>query len=206
MKKYLLKVVSLPLTSTYVFTYNNRVNVRSVRKKIKGEYSMSMDSKQARSTASKVQVGDRAPDFTLPDQAGKEVRFSDLLGQKSVVLYFYPKDDSPGCTAEACTFRDNYEVFKDEGAEVVGISSDSAASHQKFATKHKLPYILLSDGDKAVRKLYGVSATLGLLPGRVTYIIDRTGIVRHVFSAQFTPEKHITEALRTLQNLDKERV
>ena len=166
---------------------------------------MSIESGQARSSG-KVQVGDRAPDFTLSDQSGKEVHFNELLGMKSIVLYFYPKDETPGCTAEACAFRDNYEVFKDEGAEVVGISSDSTAAHQQFATKHSLPFILLSDTNGSIRKRYGVSSTFGFMPGRVTYVIDKQGIVRHIFSAQFTPEKHITEALRTLQNLEKEQV
>ena len=146
-------------------------------------------------------VGDRAPDFTLPDQTGKPVRLSDLLGERAIVLYFYPKDESRGCTAEACSFRDSYEVFKDAGAEVVGVSSDSVDSHQRFATHHRLPFILLSDAGSALRKRYGVPTTLGLLPGRVTYIIDREGIVRHIFSSQIQVEKHITEALGTLQKM-----
>ncbi len=166
---------------------------------------MSTENGQAKS-AGNVKVGDQAPDFTLSDQAGKEVHFNELLGKKSIVLYFYPKDETAGCTAEACAFRDSYETFKDEGAEVVGVSSDSTAAHQKFATKHRLPFILLSDTDGRVRKRYGVPTTLGILPGRVTYVIDKQGIVRHIFSAQFTPEKHITEALKTLQNLEKEQV
>jgi thioredoxin-dependent peroxiredoxin len=160
---------------------------------------------QARSSG-KVKVGDRAPDFTLADQAGKEVQFGELLGKKSIVLYFYPKDETAGCTAEACAFRDSYEVFKDEGAEVVGVSSDSTAAHQQFATKHRLPFVLLSDTNGSVRKRYGVPTTFGLLPGRVTYVIDKQGIVRNIFSAQFTPEKHITQALKTLQDMEKERV
>jgi len=173
-------------------------------KRIKGDYTiMSLDSKQTKLTRGKVQVGDRAPDFTLPDQAGKDVRLGDLLGNKNIVLYFYPKGDSAGCTAEACSFRDSYEVFKEAGAEVIGVSSDSAESHQRFATKHKLPFILLSDADGSLRKRYGVPTTFGLLPGRVTYIIDKQGVVRHIFSSQFTPEKHITEALKTLQDMSK---
>jgi peroxiredoxin Q/BCP len=161
---------------------------------------MSIEHRQA---TNGVRVGDRVPDFTLPDQSGKDVRFSDLLGKTNIVLYFYPKDDSPGCTAEACAFRDSYQVFQDQGAEVVGISSDATASHQKFAAKHNLPYILLSDSSGVVRKLFKVPATFGLLPGRVTYIIDKQGVVRHIFSSQFAPEKHISEALKTLQELDK---
>ncbi|WP_373323933.1 peroxiredoxin [Dictyobacter formicarum] len=148
----------------------------------------------------KVQVGDRAPDFTLSTQDGKQVSLKDYHGQKAVVLYFYPKDDTPGCTAEACAFRDSYEVFKDAGAEVLGVSSDSVAAHQKFSTKYRLPFILLSDKDGAVRKRYGAVSAFGLIPGRVTYIIDKDGIVRHVFSSQLAAERHIDEALKTLHS------
>ena len=101
-------------------------------------------------TGRRVSVGDHAPDFTLPDQSGKPVRLSDLLGERAVVLYFYPKDETGGCTAEACSFRDSYEVFKDAGAEVVGVSSDTVESHQSFATHHRLPFVLLSDADGAL--------------------------------------------------------
>ena len=151
----------------------------------------------------KVQVGDRAPQFSLPTQTGTTTNLEDLLGKGPVVLYFYPKDDTPGCTAEACSFRDSYEVFKEAGAEVIGISSDSVSSHGQFASKHRLPYMLLSDAKGVVRKQYGVPTTFGLLPGRVTYVIDKEGVVRHIFSSQFTPEKHITEALQTLQTAGK---
>jgi peroxiredoxin Q/BCP len=148
-----------------------------------------------------VNVGDAAPEFSLPDAAGKQVRLSDFRGKKAVVLYFYPKDDTPGCTKEACSFRDNYEAFKDAGAEVIGVSSDSEASHQKFADKFKLPFTLVADGGGAVRKRYGVPATLGLLPGRVTFVIDRDGIVRHVFNSQLQATKHVDEALSVLKRL-----
>ncbi len=148
-----------------------------------------------------VSVGDTAPDFTLPSQSGESVSLKDFIGKKSVVLYFYPKDDTPGCTAEACAFRDSYEVFKDAGAEVIGVSDDSPDSHQKFAAKHRLPFILLSDSGKQLRKLYGVPSTLGLLPGRVTYVIDKTGVVRHIFNSQLNFKGHIEESLKTLQEL-----
>ncbi len=148
-----------------------------------------------------VQVGDTAPDFTLPSQSGETVSLKDFIGKKSVVLYFYPKDDTPGCTAEACAFRDSYEVFKEAGAEVIGVSDDSSASHQKFASKYNLPFILVSDTGKQLRKLYGVPSTLGLLPGRVTYVIDKSGIVRHIFNSQFNFKGHIEEALKTLKDL-----
>jgi peroxiredoxin Q/BCP len=154
-------------------------------------------------TLAKVKVGDRAPDFTLPSQNGENTTLSSYLGKKNVVLYFYPEDESPGCTKEACSFRDNYEYFKDLGAEVIGVNAGTMESHKQFAAKNNLPFILLSDKDNGVRKLYGVPSTLGLIPGRVTYIIDKEGTVRHIFSSQFQPEKHILEALAVLRNLEK---
>src|SRR5579859_4852569 len=116
----------------------------------------------------RVQAGDKAPDFTLPSQSGESVRLYDRLGDRVVVLYFYPKDDTPGCTAEACGFRDSYETFTDAGAEVIGVSSDSVDRHAAFAGKHSLPFTLLSDQGARVRKSYGV-VVLGVVPGRVTY-------------------------------------
>ncbi len=146
-----------------------------------------------------IKVGDLAPDFALPTTADGAKRLKDFEGKKAVVLYFYPKDETPGCTAEACAFRDSYEDFKDAGAEVIGVSSDSEESHEQFASHHRLPFVLISDPDSALRKLYGVpnenTQQFGLVPGRVTYVIDKHGIVRLVFSAIFSPEKHITEAL-----------
>lgn len=150
----------------------------------------------------KVQVGDHAPLFSLRTQGGNTVSLEDFLGKSVIVLYFYPKDDTSGCTAEACSFRDNYEVFKQAGAEVIGVSSDSEESHQRFASKHRLPFLLLSDEKGSLRKLYGVPATLGILPGRVTYIIDKQGIVRHIFNDMFHPQKHISEALQIIQGLE----
>jgi peroxiredoxin Q/BCP len=145
-----------------------------------------------------VNVGDRAPDFTLPAQDGRSVTLGDFLGKKAVVLYFYPMDETPGCTAEACAFRDSYEVFAEAGAEVIGVSSDSADSHKQFAAHHRLPFILLSDTGGKVRKRYGVSRWLGLIPGRVTFVIDRAGIVRHVFASQFEATRHVAEAMQGL--------
>jgi peroxiredoxin Q/BCP len=152
----------------------------------------------------KINVGDKAPDFTLPSQMGDNVTLSEYFGKKNVVLYFYPKDETRGCTREACEFRDRYDVFTSLGAEVLGVSSDTLESHKSFATHHGLPFLLLSDEDGKVRKLYGVPSTMGIIPGRVTYIIDKKGIVRHVFSSQFQPEKHIAEALKILKELEKE--
>jgi peroxiredoxin Q/BCP len=145
-----------------------------------------------------VQVGGRAPDFTLPDANGKDVRLADFAG-RPVVLYFYPKDDTPGCTKEACTFRDQYQDFQDAGAAVLGVSSDSSESHRRFAAKHRLPFTLLADRGGQVRKRYGVPATLGLLPGRVTFVIDGAGVVRHVFNSQLDATRHVKEALHVLR-------
>ncbi len=153
----------------------------------------------------KVQVGDLAPDFRLPTQSGEQVSLKDFLGKKNVVLYFYPMDNTPGCTTQACAFRDSYEVFKDAGAEVIGVSSNTQESHEQFSAKYHLPFLLLSDQGGAVRKRYGVPAFLGLLPGRVTYIIDMGGVVRHIFSAHFAAEKHIPAALKTLETLREEQ-
>ena len=148
-----------------------------------------------------IKVGDAAPDFTLQSQKGESVSLSSFKGQKPVVLYFYPKDDTPGCTTESCTFRDSYQDFQELGAEVIGISSDSPDSHQKFANKYSLPFTLVSDAGSKVRQAYGVPATLGLLPGRVTYVIDQAGTVRHIFNSQFNPKKHVDEALTVLKGL-----
>jgi thioredoxin-dependent peroxiredoxin len=146
-------------------------------------------------------VGDRVPDFELADQNGKPVSMGRFRGRTNIVLYFYPKDDTSGCTRESCSFRDHYEEFKDAGAEVVGVSSDSPGSHEKFASKYSLPFTLLSDPGGRVRKAFGVPATLGLIPGRVTYVIDKQGVIRHVFNSQFNPNAHVDEALRVLATL-----
>jgi thioredoxin-dependent peroxiredoxin len=166
---------------------------------------MSTENVQIPVSGAKIVVGDRAPDFTLATQSGKPVSLHDFLHEKAVVLYFYPKDDTAGCTAEACAFRDSYAVFKDAGAEVIGVSSDSEASHQHFAGKHSLPFILASDPKGATRKLYGVANKFGIIPGRVTYVIDKQGIVRHIFSSMISMEKHITESLQTIQTLNAQQ-
>lgn len=150
----------------------------------------------------KIKKGSKIPHFILPDQNGNDFDIDQSPGKKNMVIYFYPKDDTPGCTKEACSFRDQFEDFKDAGAEVIGISGDSVESHKQFAQKHNLPYTLLSDSNNKVRKLFGVpSDFLGLLPGRVTYIVDKEGVVQHVFNSQFNAEKHVKEALKVLEKL-----
>ena len=149
-------------------------------------------------------VGDKAPDFTLPSQSGEQVRLQDRLGQGVVVLYFYPKDETSGCTREACAFRDSHEVFTDAGAEVIGVSSDSVDKHAAFATHHKLPFTLLSDKGGKVRKAYEVPSTLGFIPGRVTYVIDRDGTVRHVFNSMTNIDRHVKDALEVVRRLQAE--
>jgi peroxiredoxin Q/BCP len=128
---------------------------------------------------------------------------NNFLGKKLVVLYFYPKDDTLGCTKEVCAFRDNFEDFRKLNAEVIGISSDSVESHRAFLKRHDLPFTLLSDEEGNVRKLYGVPTTLGLFPGRVTYVIEEEGVVRHVFSSQLGVERHVAEAVEALRGYDR---
>lgn len=144
-----------------------------------------------------LQIGDPAPDFTLPDQDGQPVALKDLRGQR-VVIYFYPKDDTPGCTAEACGFRDSFARFQELGAEVWGVSGDDNVSHRRFAERYNLPFPLLSDRGNALRQLMGVPKTLGLIPGRVTYIADADGVVRHIFSNLLDGPAHVAEAEQVL--------
>jgi len=150
-----------------------------------------------------VQVGDHAPDFTLTSQSGQQVSLAEFRGSKAVVLFFYPKDGTAVCTKEACSFRDAYEDFVQAGAVVIGVSSDSAESHKAFASGHRLPFVLLADTDGSVRQAFGVPKTLGIMPGRVTYVIDKEGIVRHVFSSQFAADRHVAEALTVVRQLAK---
>ena len=151
-----------------------------------------------RRSMSELANGSSAPDFELPDQKGDVVRLKQFRG-RSVVLFFYPKDDTTGCTIEACRFRDDFERFAEAGAEVIGISDDSGDSHRKFIAKYKLPFTLLSDKGGRVRKLYGVKKTFGIIPGRVTFVIDQVGTVRHMFSSQSSPAKHVDEALEAIR-------
>jgi peroxiredoxin Q/BCP len=146
-------------------------------------------------------VGNVAPGFRLQTSKGEYVSLEDFHGRKNVVVYFYPKDFTRGCTAEACEFRDSYEEFKNLGAEVIGISNDNQKSHGAFASEHRLPFILLSDTDGSVRKSYGVKKTFGLVPGRVSFVIDKNGVVRHIFSSQSRATAHVGEALAVLKSL-----
>lgn len=150
-----------------------------------------------------VKVGEEAPDFTLYDQDGESVSLNDFKDVNNVVLFFYPKDFSPGCTTQACSFRDSYEDFTDQGAVVIGISSDSVESHKKFLDTYLLPFTLLSDPRGKVRSQYGATKAFGLLPGRYTFIIDKNGVVRHIFTSETNMKKHIDEALKVLREMAK---
>ena len=146
-----------------------------------------------------IKIGSTIPSFTLPDQNGNLFDINAVLGKKNLVIYFYPKDDSPGCTAQACSFQDQFEVFTQADAVIIGISGQSVKSHKEFAEKHRLSFTLLSDEGNKIRKQFGVPTNLfGLLPGRVTYIADKTGNVIYVFNSQTNATKHVDEALRIL--------
>jgi peroxiredoxin Q/BCP len=147
-----------------------------------------------------VAAGDTAPAFTRTAHNGETARVGPDA-ERVTVLYFYPKDETAGCTAQACSFRDDYEAFADAGATVIGVSADSDDSHRSFAAHHRLPFLLVSDHDGSLRRIYGVKRTLGLLPGRVTFVIDRRGIVRHVFESQLRTGRHVEEALEAVRKL-----
>jgi len=150
-------------------------------------------------TNKKIKVGDKIPTFALKDQNGDLFAVNDSVG-KPMVIYFYPKDDTPGCVKEACKFRDEFEKFNDLGVLVIGISGDSVESHKKFEEKYNLPFTLLADEGNKIRKMFGVPKSLVFLPGRVTYVIDKSGIVQYVFNSQFGAEKHIENSLKILKS------
>lgn len=155
--------------------------------------------------AQQLEVGDTIPNFTLLDQDSTEVNIADHLNGDPIVIYFYPKDDTPGCTREACSFRDSYEAFTDEGVKVFGISSDSPSKHKKFAEKYRLPFTLLADVGGAIRKQFGVKGDLfGLIPGRVTFVIDGNGVIRHIFDSQTRAEAHMEESLAAIRRIKAE--
>lgn len=154
--------------------------------------------------SSKIKVGDRAPTFRLPDQGGNVVDLAERIERGPVVLYFYPKDFTTGCTMEAHEFREMYEEFQRRGADVIGVSSDDVDTHRRFADEHELPFTLLSDADDQAREMYGAWSALGT-PDRVTYLIDQQGVVRMVFSSQMQPRKHAPEAMQALEEVLAER-
>jgi peroxiredoxin Q/BCP len=150
---------------------------------------------------SSLQIGDKAPDFNLISQHQQSVALKDLLKKGPVVIFFYPKDDTRVCTAEACAFRDAFTAFNEIKTTVVGISSDSVESHKAFATKYNLQFLLLSDPLQEVRNAFGVPKMMGMMPGRVTYVIDANGIIQHVYNASFRAKEHVEQALRALKKL-----
>ena len=150
-----------------------------------------------------IQIGDDCPRFALKNQHNELINIEDLIGKKNLVIYFYPKDETPGCTKEACSFRDSYEEFKELGCEVIGISTDSVSAHKAFAEKHRLTFILLADTKKEVRNAFNVPSNLfGLIPGRVTYIVDKKGVIRGIHNSQTNPVGHIDSAIETVKNLN----
>ena len=152
----------------------------------------------------KLEVGDKIPSFTLTDREGNLFSSQQIVGKKVLVIYFYPKNFTPGCTKEACSFRDNYKQFKELGAEVIGISSDSVESHQKFTQKYDLPYILLSDPTEDIRQEFGVKGHLfRLIPGRETFVVDKQGEVRFKFNS-LSATHHMEKALETVKKITDE--
>ena len=148
-----------------------------------------------------LRVGDKIPNFAAIDTNGDLFDSTEIIGKKPVVIYFYPKDDTPVCTAQACSFRDQYEDFKNLGAEVIGISGDSLKSHVAFANKHQLPFILLSDFDNKIRKSFGVpNDYFGLVPGRSTYVADKNGTIQLIFDST-SGKIHIKKALEILKTM-----
>jgi len=143
----------------------------------------------------KLAVGDHAPDFSATTHDGKKIGLADFLGKRALVLFFYPKDGTPICTQEACAFRDSYEQFIAAGADVIGVSGDTEETHRTFAGQYKLSFPLISDADGSLRRAFAVPKTMGLFPGRVTYVIDHAGIIRKIFSAQFASDEHVRQAL-----------
>jgi peroxiredoxin Q/BCP len=150
-----------------------------------------------------ISVGDPAPEFTVTAADGRQVSLAEFKGNHAVVVFFYPRDNTSICTQEACAFRDAFEDFVQAGAVVIGVSSDSDETHRSFAASQRLPYLLVADVDGSLRRAFGVPNTLLILPGRVTYVIDRDGIVRHVFNALLQGKQHTDEALRIVRELNE---
>jgi thioredoxin-dependent peroxiredoxin len=146
-------------------------------------------------------VGDAVPAATFTKSDGSKVDMKELVGKGTIVLYFYPKDETSGCTAEACSFRDQYEVFKKAGAEVIGVSADDGASHESFKKNHRLPFTLLTDSDGSAARAFGVKKSFGLLPGRVTFVIDKNGMIRNRFESLVRATRHVEDALEIVKSL-----
>ena len=169
------------------------------------EFTPSHPSKKGRAmpTPETPKIGDLAPDFTLDD--GRAMHLADFRGRADVVLFFYPRDNTPGCTAQACSFRDDYAAFREKGVEVIGISGDSGESHRSFAERHQLPFRLLTDGDGSIRRRYGIKKTWGLIPGRVSVLVDRDGVIRRIHESQFRPTSHVPAMLDALREVQSGR-
>lgn len=150
-----------------------------------------------------IQEGDVAPDFTAITHTGEEIKLSQFRGKKAVVLYFYPKDGTTMCTRQACQFRDSYEQFAEAGAVVIGVSADDLERHRSFAVSHNLPFLLVGDRDGSLRKAFGVPKKFGFLPGRVTYVIDKAGVVRLIFESALSAGQHVSEALQVVKSLQR---
>lgn len=149
-------------------------------------------------------VGDKVPSFSATKDNGEEFYSHEIIGKQAVVLYFYPKNFTPGCIKEACDFRDSYEDFQKEGVDVIGISADSVKSHKRFKNKYRVPFVFLSDAKGNLRKLFGVKSGLfGVLPGRETYVIDKTGIIRLKFNS-IHATKHLKEAIKMVKKIANE--
>ena len=152
-----------------------------------------------------MRVGDTIPELTVTVETGEQKALAALQGERAMVLYFYPKNETPVCTKEACSFRDAYEDFVEAGAVVVGVSGDSAGSHRAFTQRHRLPFTLVADAGGALRKAFRVPRLMGFMDGRTTYVIDKDGIVRHVFTAHFVANEHVEEALSVVRTLMAEK-
>jgi peroxiredoxin Q/BCP len=146
-----------------------------------------------------LKIGEKAPLFSGKDQDGNEIKLDDYLGKKNIVLFFYPKDDSSVCTAEACSFRDNYDKFRNLDTEIIGVNQASVASHKNFAEKYRLTFPIINDEENKIRKLYKVPNKFFVLAGRVTYVIDKQGLIKHAINNMFDGEVHITETLKSLK-------
>ncbi|MCG9793856.1 peroxiredoxin [Flavobacterium algicola] len=148
-----------------------------------------------------LKVGDKAPHFSSKDIHGKNFESQSIIEKKVLVLYFYPKNNTAICTAQACSFRDSYQDFQNLGADVIGVSSDDVASHQEFANKFKLPFLLLSDESQEIKKKYGVSSHFfGFLSNRITFVIDDDGIIQMIFDSVLG-KNHISKALQKVKEL-----